>query len=221
MRWRPSTPRPSPGRPILKPDSGRPDRPGGPALAREFVLVRHASTAWTGIRYCGRHDPWLDSAGRAAASHLAQTLAPTLAADVRIVASPLRRARQTALAIRAALDAADGQRRRPRIEIDPRWIETDFGQVEGCTFDQLDARFPDIARRLLAGDSAIDWPGGETAAALAERVGAAWQALLRDPRPAVVVSHGWPLRLVAQLASDGATAREAVLPPTGVLRVRA
>ena len=190
-------------------------------MTREIVLVRHASTAWTGIRYCGRHDPWLDRAGRAAANHLAQGLAPTLAADVRIVASPLRRARQTALAIRAALVAAHGRPGRPWIEIDPRWIETNFGRVEGCTFDELDARFPDLARGLLAGDSAIDWPAGETAAALAQRVGAAWQALLRDPRPVVVVSHGWHLRLVAQLAGDGPLAGDAVLPPTGVLRVRA
>lgn len=190
-------------------------------MTREVVLVRHASTAWTGIRYCGRHDPWLDPAGRAAARQLAHRLAPTLAADVRIVASPLRRARQTALAIRAALVAAGTRRGQPRIEIDARWIETDFGRVEGRTFGELDARFPDLARRLLAGDSAIDWPAGETAAALAERVGAAWQALLVDPRPVVVVSHGWPLRLVAQLAGDGAMAGAAVLPPTGVLRIRA
>ena len=38
---------------------------------------------------------------------------------------------------------------------------------------------PDLARALADGDAEIDWPGGETAASLAERVASAWDALSR------------------------------------------
>ena len=40
-------------------------------LRLAVILVRHASTAWSGIRYCGRSDPPLDAAGESAAALLA------------------------------------------------------------------------------------------------------------------------------------------------------
>ena len=43
--------------------SRRPARPSRAEVAG-IILVRHASTAWTGRRYCGRSDPPLSAAGR-------------------------------------------------------------------------------------------------------------------------------------------------------------
>ena len=127
------------------------------------ILVRHASTAWTGHRYCGRSDPPLDAAGRAAAERLAHDLAADLAPGTRIVSSPLVRALATAEAIARAAGIGP-------VLVDGRWRETDVGTAEGRTFEELAVLEPELAARLAAGDPAIDWPGGETASALRDRV---------------------------------------------------
>ena len=170
-------------------------------------LVRHASTSWTGRRYCGVSDPDLDADGRRAAARLAADLATELPAGVRIVTSPLVRAATTATAIALAAGAAPP-------ESDDRWREADMGIAEGLTFDALEALDPDLARRLAAGETAIDWPRGETSTALETRVGDALTSLQALGRPTVVVSHAGPLRLaIAQLA--GGQVPEIPLPATG------
>jgi broad specificity phosphatase PhoE len=158
----------------------------------ELILVRHAATAWTGTRYCGRADPPLSPAGRAAATGLAAELATTLEPRTRIVSSPSQRALQTATAIAVAAGLGP-------VEIDPRWSEADVGIAEGRTFAELERMAPDLAR-ALAGGAEIDWPAGETAASLAERVESAWDHLRHADLDAVVVSHGGPLRIAMALA---------------------
>jgi probable phosphoglycerate mutase len=161
------------------------------------ILVRHASTAWTGHRYCGRSDPPLDGAGRAAAERLARDLAPDLAPGTRILSSPLERAVATAEAIAAGAGLGP-------VLVDARWRESDCGFAEGRTFDELAMLEPALAAQLASGHVAIDWPGGETALALRERVHDAWSSLLADPHPVVVVSHAGPLRLALALGTGSA-----------------
>jgi alpha-ribazole phosphatase len=144
---------------------------------------------------------------------LAAELIPTVPDDARLISSPSRRAVETAAAIAAALGHDPAQ-----VEIDARWSEADFGVAEGLTFDELSAIAPVLSTRLADGTVAIDWPGGETAAALAERVAAAWRDLVADGRPAVVVSHAGPLRLAIGLA-DGCLPDRVELPtPAGARR---
>jgi broad specificity phosphatase PhoE len=152
----------------------------------DIVLVRHASTAWSGVRYCGVSDPPLTSAGLAEAHRLAAWLAPTLDPSWRVVASPSRRATGTASAIVTAA-------RLPGAEIDPRWREADVGLAEGRTFDELARIAPEVATALAGGELEIDWPGGETSASLAARVGEAMTDLAADGRPVLVVSHAGPI----------------------------
>jgi broad specificity phosphatase PhoE len=163
----------------------------------DIVLVRHASTNWTGRRYCGRSDPPLDADGRATAARLATELGPSVGPGTRIVTSPSRRARETAAAIAGAARITE-------VTVDDRWREADFGVAEGLTFDALANVDPDLARRLADGETTIDWPGGETAGAVADRVGAAWRDLVARADDIVVVSHAGPLRIAIALA----TARE-------------
>jgi broad specificity phosphatase PhoE len=160
-----------------------------------IVLVRHAATTWSGVRYCGRADPALSAAGRRGAEALAQELAPTLPGDVRIVSSPSRRATQTAAAIAKRLTPP------PRIELDEGWLETDVGLAEGLTFDEVGERFPQFADALASGIASIDWPGGETAADLERRITGAWAAVLATGRPTVVVSHAGSVRVAIALAT--------------------
>jgi broad specificity phosphatase PhoE len=157
------------------------------------VFVRHGATDWSGHRYCGRSDPPMNAAGRAAARELAVRLAPTLARDVLIVTSPARRARETAEAISAAAGV-------DRVDIDERWWEVDCGIAEGRTFDDLVKMRPELAAALARGDTHIDWPGGETAAAFEARIDAALTSLLARARPAVVVSHAGAIRQAIALA---------------------
>lgn len=163
-----------------------------------IILVRHVATAWTGSRYCGRSDPPLDAAGVAALQRLAGDLATTLAPGTRIVTSPLRRAYATATAIANAVGIDD-------ITIDDRWREADFGIAEGLTFEELEHLAPDLARRLADGETAIDWPEGESAAEVAERVTAAWREVVQAGEESVVVSHAGPLRVAIGLATDRAS----------------
>jgi broad specificity phosphatase PhoE len=169
-----------------------------------IVLVRHAATAWSGHRYSGRGDPPLSTEGRRAAEDVAARLATALPPGIRIVTSPSRRAHDTAalLATRAAPSV---------VEIDPRWQEVDVGNAEGYTFDEVSTRFPDLAARLATGDLDIDWPGGETAAALQERVVAAWSEILATGRQTVVVSHAGPIRIAIAVAT-GRDPRDVTLP---------
>jgi alpha-ribazole phosphatase len=184
----------------------------------ELVFVRHAPTSWSGRRFCGRADPPLSRAGRLVATRLAAELAGGLTSlpvpAARIVSSPARRARQTAGAIARAVPGL-------RVEVDERWSEADVGIAEGLTFDAL-ARFePDLAERLGRGEVAIDWPGGESARSLAERVGSALGDLGRSPSPTIVVSHAGPLRIAVSLATDVPIEQVAFLEPGAMIHVPA
>ena len=169
-----------------------------------IVLVRHAATAWSGRRYSGQGDPPLSAAGRRAAVALAARLTATVPAGIRIVTSPSRRAHETATVLAARMASAAP-------ETDARWMEADLGDVEGLTFDEIAAGHPELAARLAAGDVDIDWPGGETAAALHDRVAGAWAAIQATERPTIVVSHAGPIRIAVALAT-GRTPVEVPLP---------
>ena len=161
-------------------------------------LVRHAPTAWTGQRWCGRSDPELEPAGVAVANALAADLAVEVPAGAVVVTSPLRRALATADAIAAAIGAA--------VVLDPDLIEVDFGSVDGLTWDELAAAHPAVASAILAGDEP-DWPEGERAVDVTRRARAAATRIVDLARsgPVVVVSHGGLLRALGiALGADGA-----------------
>lgn len=178
----------------------------------EIVLVRHAATAWSGMRYCGRSDPPLSEQGAAEAARLAADLGPTLRADWLVVASPSLRARATAQAI--AFAAGVG-----RVEVDARWCEADLGVAEGRTFDELATIDPALAAALAAGGHAIDWPGGETNSSLVRRVAAAWDALVERGRPAVVVTHAGPLMHAHAIARRRALSPDDLVAPAAFVRI--
>ena len=107
----------------------------------------------------------------------------------RLVSSPLGRARDTAAALRCAVP----------VEIDERWIEVDYGELEGRPLADVPA---ELWARWRA-DPAFAPPGGESLAAVGSRVRAACEELFADAGAGarhdgdgdvVVVSHVSPIK---------------------------
>ncbi|HET6964730.1 MAG TPA: histidine phosphatase family protein [Acidimicrobiales bacterium] len=166
-----------------------------------LVLVRHGRTRWNAEgRFQGWADVPLDPEGRAqserAAAELARDLAPERGATVRLVSSDLRRARETAAAIAAALGVTATAERDLR--------EVDVGAWEGLTLDEVRERFPDEYRGWAA-DRDVRRGGGETLAEAGLRVAGCIERLAAlSPGPLVVVGHGMSLQSgLDQLAGRG------------------
>lgn len=156
-----------------------------------LVIVRHGQTAANaGGLILGRADPPLTDLGRRQAAALARALGR----PDRVVSSPLQRARQTAAAFGAP------------VEVDERWIELDYGELEGAPAASVT---DDLWARWQA-DTAFAPAGGESLAALGARVRAACEDLTGAAAAGdvLVVTHvspikaavGWALGLGDELA---------------------
>ena len=177
-------------------------------MTRTIWLVRHAATPWTGVRWTGaRSDPPLSDEGRRAADDLAAELAGRLEPGTPVLSSPSRRAVETATPIAVRLAVA--------VEQDADLREVDVGKLDGRTFDETAAAFPELARQVLAADRDIDWPGGERAEDLRVRAEASWRRAVARAGDGsiVVVSHGGVVgELIASLVETDPAEPRSWLP---------
>lgn len=197
---------PVPDSPATAPDSSAPDS-SAPASASwtgqlgrptRLLLLRHGQTEMSAQRrYSGRGDPELTALGVAQAAAVAAGIKSVEDAGEVTAAfsSPLRRARQTAEPVAAALG----------VEVEPHdgLLETDFGEWDGLTFAEARQRDPDLHGRWL-GDDTVPAPGGESFAQVGTRV-----ALLRDEllnaypgQTLLLVSHVTPIKMLLRQALD-------------------
>lgn len=142
-----------------------------------LYLVRHGRTdANARGLLLGRADPPLSPEGRRQAAALATRVPP----DARVVCSPLRRTRETADAFGLP------------VEIDDRWIELDYGALDGTPL----AEVPDDVWREWRADPAYAPDGGESLVDVGSRVRAACDGLAAEARTrdVVVVSHVSPIK---------------------------
>jgi broad specificity phosphatase PhoE len=149
------------------------------------LLVRHGRTVANAAgELLGRRDPPLDDEGEWQAARLADALLARCDGHTpRVIASPLARAVQTAEVVAARFATA--------VEIDPRWIELDYGELDGVPV----AAVPADTWARWRSDPAFAPPGGETLAALRTRVEAALAEVLAGATgPVVVVSHVSPIK---------------------------
>ncbi|GEL19212.1 histidine phosphatase family protein [Pseudonocardia asaccharolytica] len=145
-----------------------------------LILVRHGQTdANAHGLLLGRADPPLNETGL----RQARALAAALPRAARIVSSPLTRARHTA----AVLAGAAGN-----VEVDARWIEMDYGELDGRPAAALDER----SWRRWRQDPEYVPAGGESLAAVCVRVHEACVELVDDAArgDVVVVSHVSPIK---------------------------
>ncbi|MGY1711256.1 bifunctional RNase H/acid phosphatase [Geodermatophilus sp. SYSU D00758] len=169
-------------------DDVQPVAEPAPAVTTVLHLLRHGRTEHTPERrYSGRNDLPLSATGRAEAEAAAKR-AEELGIEV-VVASPLRRTRETAEVVAAALGLP--------VQLDDDLVELDFGDLEGLTAEEARTRHP-LAARRFAGDVTVPAPGGESVADVAARVQRARERLLRQHagRTVLVVSHVTPIKLL-------------------------
>lgn len=154
-----------------------------------ILFVRHGETEANRARLAlGRADPPLTDHGRAQAGALAARLADSGA--VRVLSSPLARARATADAIAAALGVT--------VEEEPRLVEMDYGEWDERSFSEFPSE--DLARWRT--DASFAPPGGESLLAVGARVASLCTELI-DGDLVVAVSHVSPIKAAALWAMDG------------------
>ncbi|MDQ4104386.1 MAG: histidine phosphatase family protein [Actinomycetota bacterium] len=148
-----------------------------------LILVRHGQVAANAHGLLlGRADPPLTETGYRQARALAKALPPL----IRVVSSPLLRARQTAAVL------ADARNDCVDLEVDWRWIEMDYGDLDG----QPATALPDETWRTWWRDPHFVPAGGESVAAVGLRVREACSELAGDAAcgDVVVVSHVSPIK---------------------------
>jgi broad specificity phosphatase PhoE len=154
-------------------------------MSRVF-FIRHAETDMAG-RFCGRSDPDVNAKGRLQLTELAHLLS-TEAID-EVYSSDLRRAKSTAQAIAAG--------RNIPLSLRPALREIDFGCWEGLSWEQIELRDPDYARKWIAGYPQLSAPSGESFQSFEERILQEVNHLLdRSRGPMAVVTHAGVLRVV-------------------------
>jgi phosphoserine phosphatase len=154
-----------------------------------FLLIRHGESMWNGARRIqGNQDPPLSPRGRRQAELLSRRLGVHLPRAAAVYASPLRRAAETAEAVRAATGLP--------VFPDPDLREMCLGSWEGMTVPEIQAAFPGTYEGWLADPLAHPAPGGEHLKAFARRVMEAFERMrgAHPGRDLILVSHGGPIK---------------------------
>ena len=158
-------------------------------MSLRLLLLRHGETAWNRER---RYQGWTDTPLSAEGLLQAEAAARELKehAFAAVYASPLRRARDTAVAIAAPHGL--------EVETDPAFKELAFGQWEGLTLDEARAGFPSVYDGWARTPHLISPPGGESLAQARERVLAGLERLRAGHPDEIVclVAHGIPVRIL-------------------------
>lgn len=154
-------------------------------MIHPIYFIRHGETDWNAEgRLQGQRDIPLNDLGRVQASECGGILASlgVRVDDLAYRSSPLSRAVETMERVREAAGLHSVGYRS-----DDRLRELNFGEWEGLTWREAEARDPGIAGRRIADKWHVRPPGGENYVDLAARVEAAIATL---DRPSVIVAHG-------------------------------
>ena len=158
-----------------------------------IYYIRHGETEWNALgRLQGVQDIPLNELGRTQSVHAGHILADLLKRDghdaqsIGFVASPLGRARQTMELVRGVLKLPLSG-----YAIDDRLREIGYGEWEGSTLAEMQAKDPDLFARRQIEKWTVAPPGGETYVAVQARVADWYRGLTADT---VAAAHGGTLR---------------------------
>lgn len=152
-----------------------------------LLLIRHAQPEEDARGRCyGRLDIGLSARGQRRAHLLARTLDRIPLAAV--YSSPSTRALETAGPLAAAHHLTSS--------VEDALREIDFGELEGRSYDEIQAAYPDLYRLWMETPTLVEFPGGESYTQLRVRALAALEAIRARHRGevAAIVSHGGILR---------------------------
>jgi probable phosphoglycerate mutase len=158
-----------------------------------IYYIRHGETEWNALgRLQGVRDIPLNELGRRQSVHAGLILADLLmrdgqsASSIGFVASPLGRARQTMELVRGILKLPLSA-----YAIDDRLREIGYGEWEGSTLAEMQAKDPNLFARRQAEKWTVAPPGGETYVSVQARMTDWYRGLDADM---VVVAHGGTAR---------------------------
>jgi broad specificity phosphatase PhoE len=157
-----------------------------------LILVRHGESAANAAgRLSGRAPTPLTEHGRSQVANLSSLLVGA----GRLISSPLGRARDSAEALGLGLP----------VEVDERWTEVDYGDLDGASLGAV----PSETWQRWRSDPDFRPPRGETLAEVGARVRAACDELFAHPgsgargaADVVVVSHVSPIKAAVAWALD-------------------
>ncbi len=150
-----------------------------------LYFIRHGQTDWNVAgRMQGQTDIPINQVGRTQARRNGEVLAGLLSSpqEFDFIASPLSRPRETMEIIREALGLEPTD-----YPTDKRLMEIRFGEFEGMTFDQIQAKMPEEFAHRQKDIWRNAPPGGESYSELTARVEEWYQGLERDT---ICVAHG-------------------------------
>jgi probable phosphoglycerate mutase len=159
-----------------------------------IYYIRHGETDYNAeARLQGRRDTLLNAHGRLQAADAAGILRDLFVRDHRrvadfdYVASPLKRARETMEIVRATLGLDPHA-----YATDPRLMEIAYGDWEGMTLLEIEARMPEELERRDRDKWDFSPPGGgESYRQLAARIVDWYRSVTRDT---LVAAHGGGVR---------------------------
>ena len=166
--------------------------------------MRHGETDWNAqSRLQGHLDIDLNERGRWQAQRAGLALADS--GITTIYCSDLRRAHDTALAISRAIAQHSGIAATD-LRLEPGLRERSFGDFQGLTYDEVGALHPEDALRWKQRDPHWAPPGGESPAALHQRIATTLHAIAaQHPGEHIaLVSHGGVLDMLYRLATGQA-----------------
>jgi len=161
--------------------------------APTIYYIRHGETAWNAEgRLQGTLDIPLNELGRKQAVHAGSILGELLVRDGRdkltipFVCSPLGRARATMDFVREVLSLPPGG-----YAMDDRLREIGYGEWEGSTLAEVQAKDPDLYAKRLTEKWTMSSPGGESYASVQLRMRDWYDSLKADT---IAVAHGGTCR---------------------------
>lgn len=157
-------------------------------METELIIIRHGETDWNkGLRFQGQQDISLNQSGREQASSVRDVLVDRKIDS--IYSSDLKRARETAEIIAEPHHLEVKQLKGLR--------EMNFGSWEGLSYQEIEARDPDILKKWFKDPTSTHPPDGERVIEFQARIAETFKSILREcqGKRVVIVSHGGSIRI--------------------------